>query len=60
MAFPRFLPMQYDYNDARFYVRACYPEYYDKIKRWFASGTKSGVTITGTPGMTKAMDMMRF
>ena len=41
--------MQYDYEGERFYVRACYPEYYEMVMRMFKSGM-TGVTITGTPG----------
>ena len=49
MAYPQFVPMQYPYSEERFYVRACYPEYYEKMKYLFRF--KTGITITGTPGM---------
>jgi hypothetical protein len=53
-AFPTQLPMEYDYHDTMYYVRDCYPEYYELVMHLLDKEKKQGVTITGTPGVMAA------
>jgi hypothetical protein len=48
--FPSILPMEYAYEGDTYYVRDCYPEYYELVMDLFDKERKQGVTITGTPG----------
>jgi hypothetical protein len=47
-AFPKLMPMQNEYTVGKYYVRACYPEYYEVVVDLLR--TKKGVVVTGTPG----------
>lgn len=54
MEFPKVMPMQYSFAlGDRFYVRECYPRYYDMVFEQFAKGKKA-ITITGTDGKATA------
>lgn len=54
MEFPKVVPIQHAYTlGDRFYVRECYPRYYDMVSKHFIDGKKV-VTITGSPGETAA------
>jgi hypothetical protein len=48
--FPTNLPMEYEYEGEMYYVRDCYPEYYELVMDLLEKEKKKGVTITGTPG----------
>ncbi|EGZ11242.1 hypothetical protein PHYSODRAFT_261523 [Phytophthora sojae] len=55
LAFPRELPMQYEFEELRFYVRACYPHYYNLITRMLNSKRAKVVTVTDNPGIGKSL-----
>lgn len=55
MAFPEGLPTQFKYKSAEFYVRECYPTYYNEIIRLLYQKDMDVVTVTGTPGIGKSM-----
>lgn len=45
------LPMSYEFLESNFYVRDCYPEYYQHIIKLLADPKMKYVTLTGTPGI---------
>lgn len=42
------LPISYDFNEPIFYVRECYPKYYDMIFNTLKRA--KWISLTGTPG----------
>jgi predicted ATP-dependent serine protease len=48
------LPMAYPYKERTFYVRKCYPQYYDQIID-LLDGSMDYITVTGTPGIGKSI-----
>ncbi|KAF1318744.1 hypothetical protein FI667_g13600, partial [Globisporangium splendens] len=58
-AFSAFLPMNDHYDRDQFFVRACYPEYYDLITKK-PDGRVKLVTVTGTPGIGKSVFYVYF
>ncbi|KAE9350778.1 hypothetical protein PR003_g5209 [Phytophthora rubi] len=53
--FPAFLPMQHPYEREKFFVRECYPIYYDLIMDKLYTKDKRCVVITGAPGTGKSL-----
>ena len=45
------LPMSYDVEHTKFYVRECYLEYYQLVKERLENPTTDYVSLTGTPGI---------
>ena len=58
------LPMSYKYTNNQFYVRRCYPVYYDMIINlldWKGLTEPSDyITVTGTPGIGKSVFYLYF
>lgn len=61
MPFPAEIPLISPFPFEKFYVRKCYTEYYDYIMDLFhGEHCKRGVSVTGTPGIGKAVFMAYF
>ncbi|KAE9025350.1 hypothetical protein PR001_g12289 [Phytophthora rubi] len=60
MTVPDLLPMQYLVRDPRFYVRDCYPLYYEMLRRLLKRDELEAATITGTPGIGKSVFFAYF
>jgi hypothetical protein len=52
------LPMTINYKKDKFYVRECYPKYYDFITS--ALNRKDYISLTGTPGIGKSIFYIYF
>ena len=54
------LPMPYEFLESTFYVRDCYPKYYDLVKDLLANPRTDYISLTGTPGIGKSIFYVYF
>lgn len=54
------LPMSFPYRRDSYYVRECYPEYYEMIRKTFAESGIDIISLTGTPGIGKSIFYIYF
>ena len=54
------LPMSHPFRYPRFYVRPCYPVYYDLLVSYLAQVKPACTTLTGTPGIGKSLFYVYF
>ncbi|KAJ3268283.1 hypothetical protein HDV01_003214 [Terramyces sp. JEL0728] len=54
------LPMSYKFLESAFYVRDCYPEYYEYITTTLANPRVDYISLTGTPGIGKSILYLYF